>query len=219
MTAKEHFLQVEDKQLREVLLSNLEKYPNNRTLTDGSVEDYDTPERAVNAFRFYDTEQDGDMWMAVRNTKSFQPYFDKYGKSEETTNPLDESELRKKANNFFFSINGNNQISDYTFKSMLDFAKYYHSIQAKELQYKYDDLVKRADCYLEEKDKELGQLREEVMNHLEGTFIVYYDSTTPRFNSFEEAVQRAKGKNDKHLQIFKLVAEVEKVTTINVKEV
>ncbi len=251
MKAKEHFLQVEDKQLREVLLSNLEKHPNKNGIEDMSIINYDTPSKAVNSFIWDVTEQDSDIWSECYNLDSFQPYYDKYGKSEGTTNvigavhesmykpsthrlldakppiestlkslatpnPLDESELRKKANGLWDELRTiSTKLNDDCYGKILDFAKYYHSIQAKDLQEK----LKRAYCYLGEKDKEIGLLRDEVMNHLEGKYIVLYDSTMPKFDSFEEAVQRAKVKNDKRLQIFKLVAEVEKVTTINVKEV
>lgn len=181
MTAKEHFLRIEDKQLREVLLSNLEKYDK------GWKNNYSIPTDALVQFNWELTEQGEEVWHQCWNRLTFQPYYDKYGKSEDA-NPLDESELRKKAQltheSHYKSLV---PLSNIGYECMLDFAKYYHSIQAKESK--------------------------------EGKFIVLYDSTMPNFDSFEEAVQRAKGKNDKHLQIFKLVAEVEKVTTINVKDV
>ena len=96
MTAKEHFLQVEDKNLREVLLSNLEKYPNKNGIEDMSIINYDTPSKAVNSFIWDVTEQDSDIWSECYNLDSFQPFHNKYGKSEETPNPLDESIIYKK---------------------------------------------------------------------------------------------------------------------------
>lgn len=55
-------------------------------------------------------------------------------------------------------------------------------------------------------------LREEVLH------MAYNTNTMRTFDNYEDALTFAKNKKD-NLQIFKLVAEVEKVTTVNVKEV
>lgn len=78
MTAKEHFLRIEDKQLREVLLSNLEKYDK------GWKNNYSIPTDALVQFNWELTEQGEEVWHQCWNRLTFQPYYDKYGKSEQT---------------------------------------------------------------------------------------------------------------------------------------